>query len=51
MSPAERYADLMRQGFMKPRREARKKREPGPIVACERCQDWHEKGKHRRAKS
>jgi hypothetical protein len=41
-----RHADLMRQGFMRPMREARPKREPPPMVACERCQNWHRKGKH-----
>lgn len=42
-----RLADLMRQGFMKPRK-VRKAKEKKPIVACDRCQDWHEEGKHRR---
>lgn len=45
MDSQQRHADLMRQGFMKPRRE-RTTKEPAPIVACERCQNWHRKGKH-----
>jgi hypothetical protein len=47
-SSRDRYADLMRQGFMKPAPRGRKAREKRPIVACERCQDWHEEGRHRR---
>ncbi len=38
-------ADLMRQGFMKPRPE-KKTAITRPTVACERCQDWHPEGKH-----
>ena len=41
---AERLADLMRQGFMKPARGRECKERP--MVACELCQNWHRKGKH-----
>jgi hypothetical protein len=47
---ADRLCDLMRQGFMKPRPERKPKKEQ-PIVACERCQDWHRKGKHSKPKA
>jgi hypothetical protein len=44
----DRYVDLLKQGFMKPLRARRlAKPKPAPvIVACERCCDWHPKGKH-----
>jgi pyruvate-formate lyase-activating enzyme len=45
MSGAERHADLMRQGFMKPTRQRKPKAEQ-PVVACDRCQNWHRKGQH-----
>lgn len=45
---SKRYADLLQQGFMKPKRAPKPKTER-PIVACEKCQDWHSKGKHRKA--
>ena len=41
-------ADLHRQGFMRPMPQRRKKKESPPWVACERCQDWHRRGKHTR---
>jgi hypothetical protein len=41
-----RFADLQRQGFMKPRKRPRKPRAKGPTVACDACSNWHEKGKH-----
>lgn len=41
----DRYLDLLKQGFMKPRK-ARKPKAEQPIVACKKCQDWHRKGKH-----
>jgi hypothetical protein len=43
--PIARFVDLQRQGFMRPRK-ARKERKPVEIVACDRCRDWHPKGKH-----
>jgi hypothetical protein len=43
----DRYLDLLKQGFMKPRRK-RAPRPPPEIVACDRCLDWHPKGKHRK---
>ena len=48
MSEWERFADLQKQGFMKPRKEARKPKVEKPTVACERCMDWHREGKHTR---
>ena len=44
-SEYDRFNDLQRQGFMKPRK-SRKVRVKGPTVACNACQNWHEKGKH-----
>lgn len=45
--PVDRFADLQRQGFMKPRK-ARKPKTPPPMVACDWCMNWHRKGKHTR---
>jgi hypothetical protein len=44
------YADLMRQGFMKPASK-KKQRIKGPIVACEECLDWHELGRHTKTRT
>lgn len=44
----DRCLDLRKQGFMKPHR-ARKPAARPPIVACDRCQDWHRKGQHTRS--
>jgi hypothetical protein len=44
-SPEARLCDLMRQGFMKPRKPKRTPVER-PIVACDDCLNWHRKGKH-----
>ena len=41
-----RFNDLNRQGFMKPRRKARKAKGLPVIVACAKCQNWHERDKH-----
>ena len=43
---SDRLCDLMRQGFMKPRKEPRAPKAKPPIVACEDCLNWHTKGKH-----
>lgn len=45
-SPAARFADLQRQGFMRTRRAKKEPVKQAPIVACQRCQDWHPEGKH-----
>jgi hypothetical protein len=42
---ADRYCDLMRQGFMKPAKVSRVKVER-PIVACADCLNWHRQGTH-----
>lgn len=45
----DRYADLLKQGFMKPIRRGRGTKKPKveqPIVSCEDCLNWHRKGKH-----
>ena len=49
-SPEARFADLQRQGCMKPAKAPRiaAKR---IIVACEQCSDWHPKGKHVKPKN
>jgi len=39
----DRYVDLLKQGFMKPRKAAKT---PVEIVSCTGCQNWHAKGKH-----
>jgi hypothetical protein len=49
-SPEARFADLQRQGFMKPYKAPRIKAKR-VIVACEQCSDWHPKGKHSKPKS
>lgn len=45
----DRYVDLLKQGFIKraftPPTPKRPKVER-PIVACNRCGDWHREGKH-----
>lgn len=48
MTPQDRHCDLMRQGFMKPTKVRRVKPQR-PVVACDRCMDWHPKGQHRKA--
>jgi hypothetical protein len=45
-SPASRFADLQKQGFMRPRKAARKPKVEAPIVACSACLNWHREGKH-----
>jgi hypothetical protein len=47
MTPGEIYIDLLKQGFMRPLKVKRPKKER-PIVACDKCQDWHPEGKHRK---
>lgn len=46
VDPSSRLCDLMKQGFMKPRKAPRKPKPPAPTVACEDCLNWHAKGKH-----
>lgn len=46
LTDAGRYADLMKQGFMKPMPKPRPKKEPLPIVSCTDCMNWHRKGAH-----
>jgi hypothetical protein len=40
----DRNIDILKQGFMKRRRPRKQKRIV--IVACDKCHDWHERGKH-----
>lgn len=44
----DRYLDLLKQGFMRPRstRIRQQPKQPAPIVACDDCRNWHRKGKH-----
>jgi Fe-S-cluster-containing hydrogenase component 2 len=42
----DRYVDLCKQGFMKMGRKEPKKVKHIEIVSCDKCHDWHEKGKH-----
>ena len=44
---ADRYVDLLKQGFMRDRKVKRKAK-PRPIITCEKCQDWHRQGEHSR---
>ena len=47
----DRYVDLLKQGFMRRGLNPPKpKKPPRPIVACDRCQDWHRQGKHTKTK-
>ncbi len=48
MSGAERFADLHRQGFMRPlpARPAKRAAKERPIVTCDDCLNWHREGKH-----
>lgn len=42
MKPAERHADLMRQGIWKGVPVRQPKIKAAPVVrACDRCRDWH----------
>lgn len=45
MDPIDRFNDLQKQGFMKPRKVRAPKAER-PMVACDDCLNWHRKGKH-----
>ena len=45
MKLPDRYIDLLKQGFMRGRKKHKAKVAP-QIVACERCHNWHQKGKH-----
>ena len=52
LTPAGRYADLMKQGFMKPlpkpriRMDGKKAGTPPPMVSCCGCENWHRSGQH-----
>lgn len=46
MNEWERFADLQRQGFMKPRKAPRKPKAPRLMVSCNGCLNWHYEGKH-----
>lgn len=48
MTDEERSRDIMRQGFMKPLKVKPVKAKP-EIVACNKCLNWHPKGKHIKA--
>jgi len=45
LTEAGRYADLMKQGFMKPYKPARAVK-VRPTVACCGCENWHKQGLH-----
>ena len=49
MDKSARLVDLMRQGFMKPLKKGKAKADV-PWVACDRCRDWHRKGRHTKPK-
>lgn len=44
MNSQDRFNDLQRQGFMRPR--ARKSTTTSPVVACDDCLNWHTQGHH-----
>jgi hypothetical protein len=46
MKMTDRYVDLCKQGFMKMGRKEPRKVKHIEIVSCDKCRDWHEKGKH-----
>jgi len=43
---ADRYLDLLKQGFMKPSKAPRRLKAERAIVSCMKCRDWHREGKH-----
>lgn len=46
MNAIDRFNDLQRQGFMKPRKAPKAPKVERPIVACAACLNWHRQGKH-----
>jgi len=45
--PLNRFTDLNRQGFMRAvYAPAKKPKVEKPIVACDKCKNWHRKGQH-----
>jgi hypothetical protein len=42
----DRYLDLLKQGFMKRPKEPKRKAAPKELVSCNKCQNWHYRGKH-----
>lgn len=46
LTDTERYADLMKQGFMKPLPRARKPKPSTPVASCRGCKNWHRQGEH-----
>ena len=43
----DRNLDILKQGFMKQgRKKSKRPRKDAPIVSCDKCMDWHRKGKH-----
>lgn len=45
LTEAGRYADLMKQGFMKPLKVTRPAKII-PMVSCYGCMNWHRQGQH-----
>ena len=41
LTPLEMQCDLMRQGFMRPLKVAKKPKPLAPMKACDKCCDWH----------
>lgn len=46
MDALDRFNDLQRQGFMKPRRAVKAPKARPRQVACNGCLNWHAEGKH-----
>lgn len=46
LTPGGRYADLMKQGFMKPIPARKPVKLPSPMVACSGRMNWHRKNQH-----
>lgn len=44
--PLARLCDLMKQGFMKPRKARKPPKSERPIITCDDCLNWHRQGKH-----
>lgn len=45
MTRIDRFLDIQKQGFMKPAKTRKPKKEP-PTVRCTDCQNWHQENKH-----
>jgi len=42
----DRYIDLLKLGIWKAPPKARKQKKPAVLIACDKCHNWHPRGKH-----